>query len=109
VNDAALFVCLGAIAFILGLRGSIRLTSRYLDVKTLLVCRERLLLGSIVVVAWVITVAAGYFDAVSTVRLLGITLPSGTPFVSILLASIVLFIPVGLDYVVDRVARVPWS
>jgi hypothetical protein len=78
-------------------------------VRALLIGRERMLLGSLVVVAWVITVAAGYFDGVSAIRLLGYTLPAGTPIVSIIFASIVLFIPSGLDYVVNRVARVPWS
>jgi hypothetical protein len=108
VSDASLlFVALGAVAFFLGLRGSIRLTRRYFDVRTKLVGRERLLLGSICVVAWIITVAAGYFDAASTLRVLGYTLPVGTPFVSIVIASLVLFIPVGLDYVVNRIARVP--
>jgi hypothetical protein len=109
LNEALLFIGLGSVAFLFGVRGSVRLTRRYLDVKTLLVGRERMLLGSLVLVAWIITTAAGYFDVISIVRLLGYTLPPGMPIVSILVASVVLFIPSGLDYVVNRVASVPWQ
>jgi hypothetical protein len=102
------FVVLGSVAFIFGLRGSIRLTRRYVDVSVRLVQRERAILGSFVVVAWLITIGAGFFDAVAARRLLGFTALDWTPVASIVIASLILFIPAGLDYVVDRVARVPW-
>lgn len=109
MNEGFLFVVLGAAAFLLGLRGSIRLTRRYRAVTGHLLPRERLILGSLAIVAWVITIAAGWFDGLSILRLDGAELPRWTPFVSVVVASVVLFIPVGLDYVVNRVARVPWD
>lgn len=108
MSEGAAFVVLGAVAFALGLRGSIRLSRRYRDVSGELVQRERLILGSFVVVAWVITFAAGYFDLLSGRRILGFAPFEWTPVASIVIASIILFIPAGLDYVVGRVARVPW-
>lgn len=102
------FVVAAAIAFVLGLRGSVRLSRRYHDVSALLVPRERLILGSFVAVAWVITLAGGWFVATSARRLLGFEPLDWTPLASLLVASVVLFIPAGLDFIVDRVARVPW-
>lgn len=109
MNEASVFVAVGAFAFLFGLRASVRLTRRYRDVSPLLISRERLILGSFVVVAWSITFAAGFFDGLSARRLLGFDPIQWTPFVSILVASAILFIPVGLDMVVSRVARVPWK
>lgn len=97
------------IAFFVGLRGSIRLQRRYVDVRDQLVRRERLLLQSIVTVAWIITVAAGFFAAVSARRILGLDALDWTPFAALIVATAVLFIPAGLDYVVGLVARVPWK
>ena len=108
MNDGTIFVILGAAAFFLGLRGSVRLTRRYLDVTVALIPRERLILASFVVVAWLITGAAGYFDLLSARRILGYAPFDWTPIASIVIASVILFIPAGLDYVVSRVARVPW-
>lgn len=107
MSDGSVFVVLGAAAFFLGLRGSVRLTRRYIDVSSALVARERLILVSFVVVAWIITGAAGYFDLLSARRILGFQPFEWTPFTSIVIASVILFIPAGLDYVVTRVARVP--
>lgn len=109
MTNAHLFVVVVAIAFVLGLRGSVRLTRRYADVSALLVRRERAILGSFVIVAWLITGAAGFFGALSARRLLGYEAIDWTPFASVIVASVILFIPVFLDYVVDRVARVPWQ
>ncbi len=103
-----LFIVLGVAAFVLGLRGSIRLTRRYRDVTGELIPRERAILGAFVVVAWLITGAAGYFDLLSGRRILGYAAFDWTPIASIIIASLILFIPAGLDYVVGRVARVPW-
>lgn len=109
MNDAWVFIILGACAFLLGLRGSVRLTGRYKDVQSELIPRERLLLASLVGVSWLITLAGGYFLALSIRRSLGYPPFEWTPFTSILVASAVLFIPAGLDYVVSRIARVPWK
>lgn len=108
MSGATAFVIAAAIAFVLGLRGSVRLTKRYHDVTLLLVARERLILGSFVGVSWIITLAGGWFVFTSARRLLGFPALDWTPLVSLLIASIVLFIPAALDYLVDRVARVPW-
>ena len=109
MNDGARwFLAVTAIAFILGLRGSIRLHRRYRDVAEQLIPRERLLLASIVGVSFTITVAAGYFALVSARRLLGYEAIEWTPIVSLIVATAILFIPAALDYVVGLVARVPW-
>ena len=108
MDSSVAFVIAASVALILGLRGSVRLSRRYASVSAVLDGRERTVLGSIAVTAWIITLAAGYFVVVSARALLGFERLPWTPFVSILIAAIVLFIPVGLDYVVERVARVPW-
>ena len=110
MNDGArwfLFVTIAA--FALGLRGSLRLRRRYIDVSDQLVNRERLLLASIVGVSWTITVAAGYFAFVSARRLLGYGALEWTPVVSLVIATMILCIPAALDYIVGLVARVPWK
>lgn len=109
MSDAWIFILLGACAFILGLRGSIRLSRRYVDVRTLLVDRERLFLLSLVWVSWVITFAGGFFVLLSARRVIGLEPLPFSPILSILVAATILFIPAGLDQVVSRVARVPWS
>lgn len=107
-DGARWFLVVTAIAFILGLRGSIRLHRRYVDVARQLVRRERLLLASIVGVSWTITAAAGYFAIVSARRIAGWETLEWTPLVSLIVATAILFIPAALDYVVGLVARVPW-
>lgn len=108
MSNGQAFVVVAVIAFILGLRGSVRLTKRYASVSPLLDGRERTILGSIAVTAWIITLAAGYFAAMSARRLMGFDPVEWAPVAGILIASVVLFIPAGLDHVVERVARVPW-
>lgn len=103
------YVVLFAIVAILGIRGSWRLTARYHDVRDQLDERERGVLLSFVVVSWVITGAALYFGAVATWRILGYEPFAGMSVVSAIVATVVLLIPAFLDYVVDRVARVPWK
>lgn len=109
MSETTWFLVIFSVAFLLGLRGSWRLTRRYRDVRDQLIDRERLILLSIVVVSWVITVAAGYFGVLSVRTIAGFErIPQLVP-VSVLISSGVLFIPAFLDAVVDRVARVPWS
>ena len=106
--DAWVYAVLFGIAAIFGLRGSVRLTRRYRDVRSRLDSREALILLAIVIVSWVITITAFYFGGLSVRRLLGFeSIPELVP-ISALLAIGVLFIPTFLDAVVDRVARVPW-
>ena len=107
VNDGSFFVVVGIAAFLFGLRASVRLTRRYMHVSELLLPRERLILGAFVVVAWVITVGAGVVDFLTARRLLGYDSLDWAPVVVLVTASVILFIPVGLDLVVSRVARVP--
>ena len=109
MTDGWVFVVPFIVAAVLGLRGSIRLTLRFRDVRTRLDAHEALILFAIVVVAWVVTVAAFYFGGLAVRRLLGFdTIPELVP-VSALISIVVLFIPTLLDAVVDRVARVPWK
>lgn len=103
------FLIVTIIGFVLGLRGSIRLSRRYHDVAPELIRRERLLLASIVGVAWIITFAAAWFAFFSARRLLGFAAIDWTPVGSLVIATFVLYIPAGLDYVVGLVARVPWK
>jgi len=71
--------------------------------------RETLILRAVVIVAWTITIAALYFGFLAVRRLLGYEpLPELVP-VSAVIAIGVLLIPAFLDYIVERVARVPWD
>lgn len=103
------FAVLFCIAAILGLRGSIRLTQRYIDVVDKLQEREALILIAIVITSWIITGAAGWFGTVNVVRLLGLDFGGEVVVLSAVIATLVLFIPAFLDAMVDRVARVPWK
>lgn len=104
-----MYTVLFGIAAILGLRGSWRLTARYTAVHSQLDDRETLILRAVVVVSWVITIAVLYFGFLTIRRLLGFApLPELIP-VSAIVATGVLLIPAFLDYIVDRVARVPWD
>jgi hypothetical protein len=107
-DQAVAFTVVLAIAAILGLRATFRLTRRYRAVSPQLDERERLVLGSFVGVAWVITLTASFYGILSARRLLGLDPIAWSATISLLLASAVLLIPAGLDYIVDRVARVPW-
>ena len=109
MSDGTWFLVLFLVVGVLGLRGSIRLTRRYRAVKTRLDNRDRLILLVIVWVAWLVTFSALYFGGLSIRRVLGFeTIPQLNP-VSALIAIAIFLIPVLLDAVVDRVARVPWS
>jgi len=103
------YAVLFGIVAILGVRGSWRLTSRYMFVNSQLDDRETLILRAVVIVAWTITIAALYFGFLAVRRLLGYEpLPELVP-VSAVIAIGVLLIPAFLDYIVERVARVPWD
>lgn len=108
MNDGRLFVALGAAAVLLGLRGSIRLHRRYVDVRDQLIDRERWLLAAIVTVAWLVTIVGGYLVVMTGRRLFGLPAFDWAPIVTILCAEAILLIPAFLDWVVTRVARVPW-
>ena len=97
-----------AVVAILGVRGSVRLTARYRAVRDQLDAREAWILRAFVIVAWVITVAALYYGFLASRRLLGFAPLEGLVPISVVVATVVLLIPAFLDYVVDRVARVPW-
>ena len=104
-----IYVVLFGIAAIFGLRGSVRLTQRYRDVRNQLDRREALILMAIVAVSWVITLAAVFYGVIAVRRLLGYDYITELVPVSAFLSIGILFIPTFLDAVVDRVARVPWK
>lgn len=108
-DQAVTFTVVLAIAAILGVRATYRLTRRYRAVRERLTIREREILGAFVGVSWVITLVALYFGFIAARRVLGLEALAWTPTVSLLLSSIVLLLPAALDYIVDRVARVPWE
>ena len=109
MTSAHAFAAVALIAFVLGLRGSVRLSQRYRAVSPLLLEHEREILLAFVIVAWLVTVAAGFFGLIAARRLIGYAPLEWTPLVQVLLASAVLLIPVFLDHIVSRVARVPWN
>lgn len=100
------YVVLFGIAAVLGLRGSVRLTRRFLAVSAELHASEQLLLGVLLFISWSITLAAGYFGILSLRRLAGFDALPGLVPVSALIATAILYIPVILDIVVERIARV---
>jgi hypothetical protein len=109
VLEPWVYAALFGIVAVLGVRGSWRLAARYSSVHDRLDERETWILRAIVIVSWVITVAALYFGFLSVRRLLGFdALPQLVP-VSAIVAIGVLLIPAFLDYVVDRVATVSWD
>lgn len=108
MTDAAFYAILLGITTVLGLRGSIRLTRRYLGVRGELVDRERWILLAFVIVSWAVTVAAMWFGWLTVRRLLGFAPVPETAAIGALIATVVMLIPAFLDWVVERVARVPW-
>jgi len=94
------------LGLVLGLRGSVRLSRRLRNVWPGQAWQGRLLLGAFVITAWVVVAFALYVVVASIARLAGFGLPT---FVGFVLAAAVLFIPVFLDIVVDRIAKSPVS
>jgi len=94
------------VAFVCGVRSTIRLWRRYHDAKAVLLdWRERLILKSFVTVSVVITGAAGFYGFMAVRRLMGFDSLEWASAVSALVAIGVLFIPVALDAAVQRIAR----
>lgn len=102
-----LYAGLFVIAAVVGVRSSLHLTRRYRSVRGQLESRDALLLLAFVLVAWTLTVAALWWGFVSVRRIVGFEPLDWTPFVSVVLAAVVLFIPAYLDAIVGRVAKVP--
>lgn len=96
------------IAFVLGLRASVRMTLRYWAVADETEWRERLVLLLLMNIAWVITATAGYFGFLSMRTLLGYEPIDELRPVTVVLATLVLLTPAVIDFVVARVARVEW-
>lgn len=93
------------VGFLVGLRSTVRLTARYKTVAPSLMPREGLILQAFVVVSGSITIAAGFFGALAVRRLLGFDPLTWSAPLTVLLSAIVLFLPLYLERVVDRVAR----
>lgn len=102
--NAVLFAALFVAAFIVGVRSSRRLTKRYRDVAPRLLPTDRLILRSIVIAAWTITIAAGWFGGLAVRALFGFERLAWAPPVGVLLSTAVLFLPKLLDYAVEKVA-----
>jgi hypothetical protein len=109
VSGPWVYVVLFVIAAIFGLHRSTRLTRRYADVRDRLDFRESWILFAIVAVSWAVTLAACWYGVLALLRLAGLEPLAEAAIVSSLIATIVLFIPLFLDAVVERVARVPWK
>ena len=107
-SEPWVYAVLFGVVAILGVRGSWRLTARYRAVRDELDVRERPVLVAFVITSWVITFAALYFGFTAVRRLLGLEAMGELQALSAIIATVVLLIPAVLDYVVDRVARVPW-
>lgn len=102
----SIFIVGVLIAFTFGVRSTWRLWRRYRDAAPVLVeWRERLVLGSIVFVAFAITGAAAYFAFLAVRRLLGYEALDWSPYASSAVAIFVLLIPTYLERIVARVAR----
>jgi hypothetical protein len=90
------------VAFLLGVRSVYRLWALWLHDE---LTRRNPLLAAFAIIAFIITVASGFFGATSLRRVLGYEpLPYG-PLVALVLAAIVLLIPVWLDLLISLVAR----
>lgn len=96
------------IAFVLGVRASVRMTLRYWAVADELDWRERLVLLLLMNIAWVITIMAGYVGFLSVRTLLGYEPINELRPVTVVLSTLVLLLPAVIDFVVARVARVEW-
>lgn len=102
-----LYAGLFIIAAAAGVRSSVHLTRRYRAVRGQLDARDGLLLLAFVLVAWTLTAASLWWGFVSIRRIVGFEALDWTPFVSVVIAAVVLLIPAYLDAIVSRVAKVP--
>lgn len=101
---AWLFAAVFVVAFLFGGRSTRRLTRTYREVAPALQPPYGLILQAFVVVALVITVAAGLFGFFSIRRLAGFQPVDWQPLASLLIASAVLVLPRYLESVVARIA-----
>lgn len=92
-------------AFVLGVRASLRITRTYRQIRPKLVAPEELIAVAFVVVAWVVTVAAGWYGTLSLLRLTGTAIVPWSPMVSLAVAMTVLALPPFLDLVLERIAQ----
>jgi hypothetical protein len=97
-SDVAGLIILAA-CFVLGVRSTLRLRAIHKNETP----PRNQITGAFYFVSLVITMAAGYFGFLSARRALGYDAIPGTPFVSLLIASLVLLIPVVLDMTVQRI------
>lgn len=93
------------LAFVIGLRSSIRITSTYRSIRTVLAGPEELIAFAFVVVAWTVTLAAGWYGVVGVMRVADFNIPAESAIVSLLVAVFVLALPPFLDYVLEYIAR----
>lgn len=107
MSEGAYYVILLAIASVFGLRGSWRLTQRFRAVafgEGRLTPSERLLLGTLVAIAWFLTTVAVYLGVLSVRRLLGMEPLGFTAPITAVLAMMILLIPAAIDVVVTHIA-----
>lgn len=93
------------IAFVFGIRSTIRLWLRYRAAGDVLDGRDRLILRSFVAVSVAITLAAGFYGLLVFQHLAGLNVMDWQPALAELVAIGVLFIPTALDLAVQRIAR----
>ena len=91
------------IAFVLGLRASVRLRRRYLDTMHRIDPRNRLLLASIVWTAILISVTVGWIGILSLLRIATDVRFDWTPPITLALSVIIAFIPVMFDEAISVV------
>jgi hypothetical protein len=97
-SDQVGLVILGC-CFALGIRSTLRLRAIHRHETP----PRNLITGAFYATSLLITLAAGYFGLLSARRVLGFDPIAGSMFLSLLVASAVLLIPVGLDYTVTRI------
>jgi hypothetical protein len=93
-----------AVAFLLGIRSTVRLAQTYVNVRHRLPRLRRLALQAFVVVSGSITFAAGWFGFLTVRRILGFEPIDGSQFAGFIIAELVLLIPLYLDTIVDVIA-----
>jgi hypothetical protein len=95
-----LAVAVLASTFVLGVRSTWRLWRLHRGEDQ---SPRNLITGAFVTVAFVVTLAAGYYGFLSARRVLGFEPLPGAALVSVLVAAVVLLIPSFLDWTVGRI------
>lgn len=105
-DEQFILVLFFGVAAFFGVRDSLRVTQRYLDVKTALDWRERLVLMLLVFICWTITIAAAWYGILAVRRALGFE-PLGFVAIpiSIVISSLILFVPSIIRAVLEFIAR----